>query len=136
MKKIVILSLIILMAGCCKDFYFAPVSVTILKDNHPLGKQNIYPTFYYLDENGKENILQYEGADTATYLINQSSELKRISFRPQTLFIKYSKLLKTDTLEILLDYACDEKSKCSCNDIVLKYMKYKGELLKDHIIRK
>jgi len=136
MKKIFFFTIIILMAGCCKDFYIAPISITILKDNHPLSKQNIYPTFFYIDENGKERTLQYEGGDSATYLINQSYDLERLSFSPQTIFIRYNKLLKTDTLEILLDYACNEKSKCGCNAIVLKYMKYKGVLLKDNTIRK
>ena len=122
--------------GCCKDFYIEALSVTILKDNHPLYKQNIFPTFFYIDENGKENILHYEGADSATYMINQSSDLKRLSFKSCDIFIKYTGLPETDTLEILLDYACNEKSRCSCNAIVLKYMKYNGVLLKDYIIRK
>jgi len=124
------------MASCCKDFYIEPISVTILKDNHPLSEQNIFPTFFYIDESGKENILQYIGADSATYMINQSSDLKRLSFKPYFIFIRYSGLPETDTLEILLDYACNQKSRCGCNAIVLKYMKYKGVLLKDYTIRK
>ncbi len=136
MKKLLFFAILISMAGCCKDFYIAPVSITILKDNRPLSTQNIFPTFFYVDENGKENVLHYEGADSAIYLINQSSDLERLSFRPQTIFIRYNKLLKTDTLEILLDYACNEKSRCSCSDIVLKHMKYKENVLKDHTIRK
>lgn len=124
-------------AGCCKDFYYiAPIYITILKDNHPLSKQNIFPTFFYIDENGKENILQYDGADSATYMINQGSDLKRLSFKPVNIFIRYSGLPETDTLEILLDYACNDKSSCGCNAIVLKYMKYNGILLKDYTIRK
>ena len=136
MKKIIIFSIIILIAGCCKDFYIAPISITILKDNLPLSTQNIFPTFFYIDENGKEDILQYEGADSATYLINQNSDLKRLSFKPINIFIRYTGLPETDTLEILLDYDCNERSSCGCHAIVLKYMKYNGVLLKDYTIRK
>ncbi len=138
MKKIVFVTIMItiMMAGCCKDFYIEPVSVTILKDNKSLYEQQIYPTFYYIDETGKENILQTIRSDSATYMINQSSDLKELSFKPRDIFIRYSGLSGTDTLEILLNYACNEKSRCSCNAIVLKYMKYHGALLKDHTIRK
>ena len=122
--------------GCCKDFYIAPIYVTILKDNHPLYKENIFPTFFYFDENGKENILHIEGADSATYIINQNADLKNLSFNPYDIYIRYSHLPETDTLEILLDYECDQKSQCGCHAIVLKYMKYNGVLLKDCIIRK
>jgi hypothetical protein len=137
MKKIFFFLILILMAGgCCKDFYIAPVYVTILKDNHPLYKQNIFPSFFYFDENGKEHRLHYEGADSATYIINQSTDLEMLSFKPCDIYIKYTGLPETDTLEILLDHECDRQGSCGCKAVVLKYMKFNGVLLKDYTIRK
>lgn len=137
MKNYIFFLLLVLTTGCCKDSFIGPVDITILKDNKPLNDQNIYPTFYYKDKNGSEVNLHFEALTTESkYLINQSSELEKLSFTTAFIYIKYIGLPETDTLEILLDYDCNQKSKCSCHDIILKYMKCNGEVLTDYTLRK
>ncbi len=137
MKKVLFLLVTLSFSSCCSDsFYIAPFSVTILKDNQPLIKEHITPVFYYTDKDGKENVLHITGSGTSTYAINQSSELKKLSFRPVDIFIRYYGLPETDTLQILLDYACDKKGSCGCKAVVLKYMKFNSVLLSNDTIRK
>jgi len=88
------------------------------------------------DENGNKTIFTINRSGAATYEISQSSDLKKNSFKPATIYIEYDGLPETDTLELLLDYACDQKSSHGCHAIVLKYMKFNSMLLKNDTIRK
>ncbi len=141
MKKIYIILNLILLYSCCEDDYrFAVVNFKIVKEDKPIIESNIYPSFFYVDENNNENTLYSEGlTSTGTdYSINRSSELQLIGFKPSIVIIKYHGLpeSETDTLEILLDYYCDDTHKCGCKAIVLKYFKCNSEFLDDYTIRK
>jgi len=137
-KSIFILTIISLLFTSClcmnKDFSVPP-HISILKDNNSLVGQDIIPSFYYLNDFEEKEVLHYTTVDTATYVLNQWSELMNITFEPKEIYISYDKLLETDTLEVLLDYHCSE-NKCSCEGIELKYIKYKGEYIEDRVIRK
>jgi len=138
---ILILFLFFLLSGCCDDDYrFATVVFNIVKDDKPLIESDIYPSFVYIDENNNEINLYSDGLTTTgtDYSINRIPELQLMSFKPSIVIIKYHGLpvSETDTLEILLDYDCDNKHKCSCRAIVLKYMKCNSVFLDDFTIRK
>ncbi len=135
MKKYIII-VIIICSGCCDDFYIGPVDVTILKDGRALSSQNVFPSFYYTSDEGTETYLDYIGADSSTYLINQSTQLRQISFEPKEILIRYSGLSDVDMLEILLDYECNTIGSCGCKAIVLKYMKCNSVLLPDFTVIK
>jgi len=135
MKKY-ILVVIIICSGCCDDFYPVPVTVSILRDGRALSSESIYPSFQYIDPDGIEKQLNFITGDSCTYIINQTEQIRQISFEPKEIIIRYNGLLDIDTLEILLDYACDQKSRCKCNYLELKYMKFDSVVLPDNTIRK
>lgn len=137
MKNYILILSLVLVSACCKDSFIGPVEINILKDGKPLKDQQIIPNFFFVDKNGNETKLHSTGPITySDYLIDQTTDLEKISFSPAIIYIKYNSLAETDTLEILLDYACNQKSKCSCHDIVLQYMKCNGKILTDYTIRK
>ena len=104
------LFLLIFTGGCCDDTFLGPVVVNILKDNKPLKDQNISPVFYYKDSKGIDITLRISAStDGRDFSITQTSDLEKLSFKPAIIYIKYYGLPEIDTLEILLDYACDNK---------------------------
>ena len=128
------------MTACCKDFYPIPVRVEISKDNKPLSNSNIHPVFTYLDNDEKELKLPTSSLtlpDVSSFCICQTEDLKKLSFRPVNLYVRYNTLPETDTIVFLLDYSCEtRKSNCNCGEIVLKYMNYNSVLIPDQTIRK
>ena len=141
MKKLIfILTVTILMTGCCESYYQSSLSFRMYKDDKPLYDQNIRPIFFYKDGGGNEITLRFETTPDdpeSWYFINQSEQLEKISFKPTNVFIRYDKLPETDTLEVFLDYSCsNRRQNCNCGPIVQKYIKFNGLLLNDLIIRK